>query len=126
MLGRDPTSPMTTASPRCSSLPAMVRWRSRASCWTAAPTRRALLSVLDLLERSIADGASLPRAMARALDRYYVARVTPGPEREALTRLMEAHGLDGAQDDRPSREGRPEGAETAASGDELEAEEAAQ
>ncbi len=93
---------------------------------TAAPTRRALLSVLDLLERSIADGASLPRAMARALDRYYVARVAPGPEREALTRLMEAHGLDGAQDDRPSREGLLEGAESAASGDELAAEEAAQ
>jgi len=39
---------------------------------------------------------------------------------------MEAHGLDGAQDERPSREGRPEDAESAASVNEIEAEEAAQ
>jgi midasin len=62
----------------------------------ALPTRRALLSVLDALTMMLGDGVPLGEAVADALARYYVERLPRGAEREAVQRLLEAHGLDGA------------------------------
>jgi midasin len=59
----------------------------------ALPTRRALLSVLDLVAMLVGEGSALLAAVAEALSRYYLERLPRGPEREAVTQLIEAHGF---------------------------------
>jgi MoxR-like ATPase len=58
-------------------------------------TRRGLLSMLDYLSSPLAaeDGALDPRALRRALLRYYLGRLSTADDRAMVIQLLDAHGL---------------------------------
>jgi hypothetical protein len=59
------------------------------------PTRRTLLSVIELIAQRARRGGpnALRSAMWEAIERYYVQRTDPA-DRPVLTRQLDAHGLD--------------------------------